>query len=196
MKYRYKYHRGKIVFARRYGRLAEYLEDIPKKFDHKIFENAHHCSQLKLCKNSGLQHQQFKPLNMQMLHAVSMAQTNHQRHQTVEDYLLFCGRNTVAVEVPVYYVDKHIGPVAGHIDILQINYGKVVILDYKPNAARENPEKVITQLSLYAIALAVRCGLKLNMIRCGYFDEQDSFWFTPRKVPTRLLANRKQMEKR
>jgi len=41
--------------------------------------------------------------------------------------------------VPVWYwdKDKNIG-VCGHIDILQVKYGKAWILDYKPNAEQEN----------------------------------------------------------
>ena len=34
--------------------------------------------------------------------------------------------------------------VSGHIDILQIRQGRIYILDFKPNAAQENEQKVVS----------------------------------------------------
>ena len=117
------------------------------------------------------------------LGALSLALTNHQRHQVVEDYLLSCDRNTIAVEVPVYFHHAALGSVTGHIDILQINFGKVHILDFKPHAKKENPAKVMTQLTLYAMALTYRAKLKLADIVCAYFDEERMYQFRPRWIP-------------
>ncbi len=53
------------------------------------------------------------------------------------------------------------------------------ILDYKPGAAAEKPDKVCTQLTLYAHALALRAGIPLKSIQCGWFDERDAWFFDP-----------------
>lgn len=192
LNYLYQLHYGKLRFATPFGRLRAFLETIPATLDHRIFDRARHCAGMKVVRNPGLQHCKFSALNTEVLRAVTMAQSRRQRHRTVEDYLLNCDRNTIATEVPVYYHDRHLGWVAGHIDVLQINYGRVQILDYKPDAARENPAKVASQLTFYAIALAVQAGLHLPQIRCGYFDEQDLLLFEPRKPdrePVRTFAD-------
>lgn len=54
------------------------------------------------------------------------------------------------------------------------------ILDFKPNAAKEQRRKVTTQLNLYAPALAKRANLSLEKIRCAWFDEEDFFSFRPK----------------
>ena len=100
----------------------------------------------------------------------------------IEAYLLNCDRDTIATEVPIYYYDKKLGSVSGHIDMLQIKNNKVYILDYKPDAAKENKQKVTTQLNLYALALSFRTNIHLSKIICGYFDESDYFEFFPNNL--------------
>lgn len=185
LNYLYQLHRAKVVFAKPFNRLINYLTTLPRTLDHGVFERSIHCSGARFIQNPGLIHYRNSLLSQATLMGVKLSVSNRARHQTVEDILLHTDRNTIATEVPVYYEDRHLGPVAGHIDVLQINYGCVHILDYKPGAAKENPSTVASQLTLYAIALAVRAGLHLHQIRCGYFDEQDLFLFTPRK-PTRV----------
>ena len=91
-----------------------------------------------------------------------------------------CDRNTIAAEVPVWYYDKRLGEtVAGHIDLVQVNRGRLWLLDYKPHAARENPDKVMRQLGAYARALGYRAGIAPGEIRCGWFDEEGFFGFMP-----------------
>lgn len=69
--------------------------------------------------------------------------------------------------------------ITGHIDILQIRNGMIHILDYKPNAAKEQP---IEQLTLYAMALSRLTGLRLFEFKCAWFDEKDYFEFYPLHV--------------
>ncbi len=102
------------------------------------------------------------------LQALRMARHNRERHPVVEGYFLSCDRNTIATEVPIWFYDKAQSQTfAGHIDIVQVNFGKLWVLDFKPNAAKERVEKVTTQLSLYAQGLAYRTGVKLSEIRCA-----------------------------
>jgi ATP-dependent exoDNAse (exonuclease V) beta subunit len=99
---------------------------------------------------------------------------------------------TVAVEIPVY-LTKEDNPrlpethgfslnfetdvITGHIDFVQVRNGYVHILDYKPEAKKEKHAHV--QLTIYALALARRTGLKLKDFKCAWFDEKDYFEFFP-----------------
>ena len=80
--------------------------------------------------------------------------------------------------------------ITGHIDILQIRNGMIHILDYKPNAAKEQP---IEQLTLYAMALSRLTGLRLFEFKCAWFDEKDYFEFYPLHV---LHKTKKSMRRR
>jgi hypothetical protein len=97
---------------------------------------------------------------------------------------------TVAIEVPIWLTqddisaleDEHgieLAPrsgdaeraITGHIDFLQVRYGAVHILDYKPDARTNKP---IAQLTIYALALTHRVpGLKLFDIKCAWFNEDE-----------------------
>ena len=96
-------------------------------------------------------------------------------------------RNDDANEIPTEQLPKLI---TGHIDILQIRNGMIHILDYKPNAAKEQP---IEQLTLYAMALSRLTGLRLFEFKCAWFDEKDYFEFYPLHV---LHKTKKSMRRR
>jgi ATP-dependent exoDNAse (exonuclease V) beta subunit len=119
---------------------------------------------------------------------------------------------TVAVEVPItldaedlehfralsYHVPITLARdevITGNIDILQIRYGMIHILDYKPDARREKP---IEQLMIYALALSRLTGIRLYHFKCAWFDDEHYFDFYPRSVvhcaqrrlrPTQLLTH-------
>ncbi len=74
-------------------------------------------------------------------------------HETVEDFFLINDSTTVATELPVFINPEEIeeidvdDPITGHIDLVQIRYDDLYILDYKPNLNR--PERHASQLQLY-----------------------------------------------
>ncbi|PIQ69145.1 MAG: hypothetical protein COV91_00360 [Candidatus Taylorbacteria bacterium CG11_big_fil_rev_8_21_14_0_20_46_11] len=76
----------------------------------------------------------------------------------------------------------------GHIDFVQIRNGCVHLLDYKPNASKEQP---IEQLTWYAMAMSRLTGLRLFEFKCGWFDEKDYFEFYPLHVVKKLNYKRK-----
>ncbi len=178
LNYNYQVHLPKLTFCH-HERLSHFLEQVPNRIDNAVFESASRCSQLMLCENPGLYHTTNSPLNRITRAALRLAASNRQRHQVVEDFLLNCDRNTLAVEVPVWFHSPALGTIAGHVDILLINRKLVYILDYKPNATKENPSKVITQLMLYAKALHELTQVPWDAMRCGYFDEEDYYSFAP-----------------
>lgn len=181
LNYMYQVHLPKLRFTKAFPGLADFLTMLPDRLRHDIFDEASHCSNLKLLKNPGLRRYRDSQISRLTAQAAQLAPTNRMRHQTVENYLLSCDRNTIAVEVPVYFYDRRLGTIAGHVDLLQITPYGVQILDYKPSAAKEHPGKVTTQLTLYANALRLRADVPLNKISCGYFDEHDLFTFRPQR---------------
>ncbi|GAI56013.1 unnamed protein product, partial [marine sediment metagenome] len=44
----------------------------------------------------------------------------------------------------------------GHIDILQVRLSKIFILDFNPEASKENENNVSSQLYWYALGLSFR----------------------------------------
>ena len=120
--------------------------------------------------------------------AVNLAKTNHERHSKVEEFMLINDSATIAVEVPVYIYPNEVNltsfkldrPLTGHIDLLQIRWNKIHILDYKPEA--EDKKKAVEQLLLYAMALSKRCKIDIKNFICAYFDEKNYFEFNPLKT--------------
>ena len=112
--------------------------------------------------------------------------------------MLYNDSVTVACEVPVWLsaeeamkfeVFRKIGVenvITGHIDLLQMKFGKVFVLDYKPNAAKE--KYAWCQVFAYALALSVRSGVWLRNFRCAWFDDSAYYEFDPSPVVLALDA--------
>jgi hypothetical protein len=113
-----------------------------------------------------------------------------ERHEQVQVYMLENDDCTVAMEVPLWINYQEAGVfqelmtpdqfLSGHVDVLSIEDGLIWIWDYKPNAHKERWTHI--QLSAYALMLSHRTGISLKQIRCGYFDGQSCFTFTPRQA--------------
>jgi hypothetical protein len=111
--------------------------------------------------------------------ATKAARNNRERHDVLERFMLINDTATIAKELPIYYWDKKVGTVSGHIDVLQSRFGKVHILDFKPGARKEHPEG---QLLLYAMGLMFRTKIPLEKMVCAWFDKDDYYQFSPAKV--------------
>lgn len=107
-------------------------------------------------------------------------------HSNVQMQMLEEDRATIGVEVPLWASEDELvplglelspGPLSGHIDALSVHEGVVWVWDYKPGAARER--FAVTQLACYAWMLALRSGVGLDRMRCGYFDDEDCYVFDP-----------------
>ena len=125
--------------------------------------------------------------------SVNLASSNKDRHKAIQDFVLTNDSTTIATEVPVYLTNWDAGyyrnqngflfplsdyqtPITGHIDILQIRNDLIHILDYKPEAEKQNP---IEQLTIYALALSRKLNLPLYYFKCAWFDENNYFEFFP-----------------
>ena len=142
---------------------------------------------------------------------------NKHRHEELQRFFIANDSVTVATEVPVYIRREDVAHLenalkfrvtddglvmlkgkkrpepmpnllTGHIDFVQIRNGCVHLLDYKPNAAKEQP---IEQLTWYAMAMSRLTGLRLFDFKCGWFDEKDYFEFYPLHVVKKLNYKRK-----
>lgn len=112
------------------------------------------------------------------------------RHENLQLYFLEHDPGSFACEIPVWTESKEIqdyaevfgtdAPLTGHIDLLRYADHRIEVWDYKPNAAKE--VTAVTQVFLYALMLSIRTGISLRRFRCGYFDEQDLYWFNPHEV--------------
>jgi ATP-dependent exoDNAse (exonuclease V) beta subunit len=119
--------------------------------------------------------------------ALTLAKTNRERHQVIENFFLANDSTTVAIEVPIYIKPDELTksekkdygieldePLSGHIDIIQQRYTKIHILDYKPEA-KKSDRPAAEQLFLYALAFSKRSGIPMRKIMCAYFNENNYY---------------------
>jgi len=184
--YNFKCHKGKLKEFGKFVGLKDFISSVSRGIDDKLFSStSNRCSQIKsdVCVNVKV----FETkLNKKIGDVLKLIKNNKQRHSIIEDFLLNCDRDTIAIEVPIWFWDKKLNiGVCGHIDLLQVKYGKIWVLDYKPNAAKENYNSVVSQLFSYALGLSFRTKISLKNIKCGWFDEDKMFSFDADKVKVR-----------
>jgi hypothetical protein len=205
--YIYKYHATKMALilgerrgSTRFAVLRDYLDSVPATCPHALFrtQKGRASAQKGGFDITGVT---IKPVHNNaaiktarlVLQAVS---NNKRRHEVLQDFMLVNDSVTVAVEVPVilsaddlaHFKEQgaHIplllaggDVITGHIDIIQLRFGYIHILDYKPGARRDKP---VNQLMIYALALSRATGLPLKHFKCAWFDDQDYFEFLPEAV--------------
>jgi hypothetical protein len=212
--YAFKYHRATMDLISEQGSgdhaaacapLARFLESVPRECPHELFRQdrpraSSHKQKFNINQvviaprdNAAVKNARF------VLQAVS---NNKLRHETLQDFMLTNDSATVAVEVPItldaddlahfrtlgYEVPLTLARgehITGHIDIVQVRYGLIHVLDYKPGAKKIKP---IEQLTIYALALSRRTGIRLNHFKCAWFDDEHFFEFYPRTVVQKRKA--------
>lgn len=182
--YNFRYHKGKLNEFGKFSGLKNFILNLSRGVDEKYFDSdSERCSQVKVNVSANIQVFDDTKLNKMLGSVLRMVKNNKQRHSIIESLMLYCDRDTVAVEVPVWYWDKSADVnVCGHIDVLQVKFGKVWILDYKPNAEQEDFDKVVSQIFNYALGLSFRARVRLGDIRCGWFDENKVYVFDADKM--------------
>lgn len=190
--YNFKYHQLKLnLTAKTFPELRNYIRDMFNHCPHKFFHSqGPRCSSLKI---------EIKPKkatkynNAPKLaeYALHLAKTNRNRHQKIQDFMLINDSATVAVELPVFFHPKELSgrekknygielskTLTGHIDILQVRFNKIHVLDYKPDAKKED-RRAAEQVFLYTLALSKRTKIPLMSFACAYFDDKNYFQFDP-----------------
>jgi predicted RecB family nuclease len=167
----FQYHNLKLEFVKKFPTLINYLRNvhnIPKN----IFENSNRISQAKATdKETKINEKQNYAVELAKL-AAAITKDNKQRHQIIEDFMLINDTATVAVEIPVY-----LNNLTGHIDILQIRYHKIYILDYKPTPV--NKKQTINQLKLYRKALSKRTNIPEHKFKLAFFNDKGYYELNP-----------------
>lgn len=118
--------------------------------------------------------------------ALTITKDNKERHNIIENFMLINDTSTIATEIPIYFKPserkikdiptsklkdfEETKPLTGHIDILQIRYNKIYILDYKPEPV--NKQQTISQLRLYKKALSRRTFMPKNKIKLAFFNDK------------------------
>ena len=165
----YQYHKIKLNFATKFPGLIKYLKYLylPKG----IFENSQRISKTnKELKdppaNVGISKTNYAVKLAKL--ALTITKDNKERHDIIENFMLINDTSTIAAEIPIYL--KETKPLTGHIDILQIRYNKIYILDYKPEPV--NKQQTISQLLLYRKALSRRTFIPKNKIKLAFFNDK------------------------
>jgi transposase-like protein len=104
--------------------------------------------------------------------AAAITKDNKQRHNIIENFMLINDTATIATEIPIYLKEEETNQndLTGHIDILQLRFHKLYILDYKPEPI--NKEQTINQLRLYRKALSKRTNIKKYKIKLAFFNDK------------------------
>lgn len=189
--YAFKFHHLKLnILSKKFPQIRKYLWQIYKNCPDGIFEQGQRCSGA-IIKNLHLRREEMKNNNAVFLAklALLLAKRNKDRHPAIQDFMLKNDTATVAVEVPIYLYPNEIPEldikeaICGHIDILQVRWDKVWILDYKPEA-KFNRVNSLHQIYLYKLALSKRTGIPLEKIGSAYFDDKDYFELKRMKFQT------------
>jgi len=185
VEYRFICHRGKAeLIKEEFPDLIEYILQFGDSCPDSFFKSSERCSD-PLFKVDAEFKEDRNYLCKAAEFAVKAANTNYDRHDLVEKFLLVNDKATIACEAPVWYWEKSIDRgITGHIDILQVRNGKVYIIDYKPEAKKE--KKAHQQLYQYATALSFRTGIPFKDLRCAYFDRNIYREFQPGKADASL----------
>ena len=188
--YEFKYHTLKTNIAgKTFPQLKAYIRSIAKSpyfIPESVFQQGPRCSELRIdLKTQKTTKHDITTKQTEL--AQILAKTNAERHQKVEDFMLINDNDTIAIEVPVYLKPEELtkqeqnkyginlsGPLSGHIDIIQVRWNKIHILDYKPDLKR-NDKATIDQLFLYSLALSKRINVPLRKIIAAFFDEKNYF---------------------
>jgi transposase-like protein len=190
--YEFKYHTLKTNIAgKTFPSLKTYITSIykvPYFIPETVFQHGPRCSELRIDLKPEKTTKHNNAPKLAKL-AQTLAITNHDRHLQVENAFLINDTATIAIEVPIYIQPNELSnheqstyglnikeSLSGHIDILQVRFNKIHILDYKPDA-KQTYKSAAEQLFLYALALSKRTKISLNRFICAYFDDDNYYQF-------------------
>ncbi len=169
--------------------LKTYLESMLKNCPNEYFFKGPRSSSLKFkLSNLDIKNITHHELCTLTHHAL---EKNHDRYSTahskIQVFLLENDSTSIACEIPLWLKPEELDsfkelfnstePLTGHIDLIRVQDNKIWVLDYKPNAAKE--QFASTQIYFYALMLSTRTGIPLEYFRCGYFDHLNCYLFNP-----------------
>ena len=107
-------------------------------------------------------------------------------HDPILTSLLRRGKNIIGIEIPVWKTLTNHSYYTGHIDVLAVIDGTLVVADYKPDETEII--KSLPQICAYAYMLKQRLGLiDFNKIMCVGFSKDVVWSFHPQILERELL---------
>ncbi len=181
--YPFTYHHLKLnIHSKQRSELRRYINWIERSLPRKIFLSGPRCSSLDINHNPDTKEKDNLTTELTQLAFNSQPKnTDKSPHETVEDFFLINDSSTVCTELPVFINPKELEevdgdePITGHIDLVQIRYDDLHILDYKPNLNR--PERHASQLQLYKKAMQERTSIPEDKIHTAVFNQHDYYEF-------------------
>ncbi|MFP4052022.1 MAG: hypothetical protein ACLFVB_09830 [Thermoplasmata archaeon] len=162
--YPFTYHHLKLnIHSKQRPELRRYINWIERSLDRDMFLKGPRCSSTEIDQDPKIEEKDNLTTELTQLAFNSQPKnSNKSPHETVEEFFLINDSTTVCTELPVFInpsgtsldVDE---PITGHIDLIQIRYDNLYILDYKPNL--NYPEKHTSQLQLYKKAIQKRTSI-------------------------------------
>ena len=178
--YNYKYHKAKLdLLCEDYPTLVNYLKKLKDECPDNFFKKNERISKLDLDVKI-LEEGKYNLACRLADFSLKFSNGNSDRHNRVEKFMLINDCSTVACEVPVWFWEKYLDMgICGHIDILQLRKGNIYLMDFQPDARREDKKSISSQLFLYASGLSFRTKIPLNNFRCAWFDQNNYYEFNP-----------------
>jgi len=173
--YPFTYHNLKLnLYSKKLPQLKRYINWVERSLPTKMFLNGPRASTIKHdCFLKPKQKNNIIPKLTKI--ALATYQKPKTAHETIEQFFLINDSTTVCTELPVFINPNEINclninnPLTGHIDLIQIKYEKLYILDYKPNL--NHPEQYTSQLYLYKKAIHKRTNIPEENIIPAVFNE-------------------------
>ncbi len=179
--YPFTYHHLKLnIHSKNRPELRRYINWIERSLPRKMFLEGPRCSSTDIDHEAEIEEKEnLSPELTQLAFNSQPKNTPKSPHETVEDFFLINDSTTVATELPVFINPEEIeeidvdDPITGHIDLVQIKYDDLYVLDYKPNL--NNPEKHASQLQLYKKAIKERTSIPEDKINTAVFNKHSYY---------------------
>ena len=180
--YPFTYHHLKLnIHSKQRPELRRYINWIERSLPRKMFLSGPRCSSLEIDHDTNIEEKENITTELTRL-ALGSEPKNSKRspHEIVQDFFLINDSSTVATELPVFINPKETSldvddPITGHIDLIQIRYKDLYILDYKPNL--NNPDNYTSQLRLYKKAVQRRTSIPEDKIHTAVFNRHGYYEF-------------------
>ncbi len=170
--YPFTYHNLKLNLASRsLPQLRRYINYIERALPHELFMEGPRASSTRIQTDFKIiKRNNIAPELCRL--ALATRKTNESPHNAVENFFLINDSTTICKELPVFlkegethHIKTHL---TGHIDLIQVRFGKLYILDYKPNLKK--PENYASQLYFYKEAVHKRTRIPMNKIIPAVFN--------------------------
>jgi len=181
--YPFTYHHLKLnIHSKNRSELRRYINWIERSLPRDMFLEGPRCSSLEI--DHDLETEEKDNITPELTQLAFNSQPKNSKkspHNTVEDFFLINDSTTVAIELPVFINPKEFEevnldePITGHIDLVQIRYDNLYILDYKPNLNK--PERHASQLQLYKKAIKERTSIPEDKTHTAVFNRHNYYEF-------------------